>query len=127
MSPARRSRSKIQEFSELQFRLRITHKGEIAFGPGKAALLTAIQNHGSIARASKNLGMSYMRAWTLVKVMNKSFRDPLIEMKRGGTSGGAARLTPLGLDVLRLYSDLIERSRGSAQPIWNELHGLLSK
>jgi molybdate transport system regulatory protein len=127
MPAIRRPRSKTQKAPELQFRVRIMHKGEIAFGPGKAELLTAIQKHGSIAKGAKSLGMSYMRAWTLVKVMNKSFRKPLIEMERGGTEGGATRLTPLGLDVLRLYSELVAQSRTSVQPIWDELQGLLNR
>jgi molybdenum-dependent DNA-binding transcriptional regulator ModE len=28
--------------------------------------------------------MSYMRAWMLVKIMNDSFREPLVEVDRGG-------------------------------------------
>ena len=127
MPPISRVRSKTRKAPDLQFRVRIMHKGEIAFGPGKAELLTAIQKHGSIAKGAKSFGMSYMRAWTLVKVMNKSFRKSLIEMERGGTEGGATRLTPLGLDVLRLYSELIEQSSISARPIWDELQRLLKK
>ena len=116
-----------QPDSGLQFRIRVLHKGEIALGPGKAELLGAIRDYGSITKGAKKLGMSYMRAWTLVRVMNNSFREPLIEMERGGAKGGAARLTPLGLEALELYHRLVERSRATAQPLWSKLEKLLSK
>jgi molybdate transport system regulatory protein len=101
------------------------HNGEIALGPGKVELLTAIQSHGSISSGAKSLGMSYMRAWTLVKVMNGAFRGPLVVVERGGTQGGTARLTPLGHHVLELYADLIKQSQSVSKPVWNKLRKLL--
>jgi len=55
MSPAA---SRIQA----RFRLRISAGDVIAVGPGKVALLEAIQEHRSISAAAKALGMSYKRA-----------------------------------------------------------------
>ncbi|MGH8717510.1 MAG: winged helix-turn-helix domain-containing protein, partial [Burkholderiales bacterium] len=37
-----------------------------AMGPGKADLLEAIERHGSISAAAREMGMSYRRAWMLV-------------------------------------------------------------
>jgi molybdate transport system regulatory protein len=37
-----------------------------ALGPGKIRLLEAIDKTGSISKASRELGMSYARAWRLV-------------------------------------------------------------
>ena len=90
-------------------------------GPGKADLLTAIECHGSIAKGAKSLGMSYMRAWTLVKIMNRSFQKPLVEVDRGGARGGAAHLTPLGQEVLALYRSLIEESEKVTRGSWSRL------
>jgi len=111
----------------LQFRLRVLHQGEIALGPGKVELLTAIRTQGSISKGAKSLGMSYMRAWTLVKVMNRAFREPLVVVERGGIKGGTARLTPLGDRVLEIYTGLIEQSRLASEPGWRELRELLKK
>jgi len=105
----------------MQFRPRIFHQGEIALGPGKADLLAAIEIHGSIARGAKSLAMSYMRAWTLVKIMNDSFRDPVVEVDRGGARGGAAHLTPLGQEVLTLYRTLISQSEKATHTTWARL------
>jgi len=106
---------------EVRFRPRIMHRGEIALGPGKAELLAAIETDGSISGAARGLGMSYMRAWTLVKIMNQSFCGPLVEVERGGPRGGAAHLTALGREVLSLYQALIVQSEKTTGSIWSRL------
>ena len=50
----------------VNFRLRVSAGDTIAVGPGKIALIEAIQETGSITAAAKSLGMSYRRAWMLV-------------------------------------------------------------
>jgi molybdate transport system regulatory protein len=88
---------------EARLRLRLTAGDDIAIGPGKADLLEAIAATGSIAAAGRRLDMSYRRAWLLVETMNRCFRQPVVEAAKGGPSGGGARLTELGRDVLTRY------------------------
>jgi molybdate transport system regulatory protein len=88
---------------QLKPRLRILLGADIAIGPGKADLLDAVARSGSIAAAAREMGMSYRRAWLLVDTMNRSFRAPLVETAKGGASGGGARVTEFGLDVLSRY------------------------
>ena len=127
MPSARRSPEKSPGAGpSLQFRLRVTHQGAIALGPGKIDLLEAIVAHGSISRAARTLGMSYMRAWTLVKVMNQSFRQPLVNVERGGSTGGLARLTPLGREVLELYRELVKQCQSTSVKSWTKLQKHLS-
>jgi molybdate transport system regulatory protein len=76
------------------------------FGPGKAELMERIQETGSISEAAKKMAMSYMRAWQLVKGMNKAWREPLVTTARGGAKRGGAMLTTTGIEVLRLYREL---------------------
>jgi molybdate transport system regulatory protein len=85
----------------LEPRIRILLGSSIAIGPGKAALLQAIGETGSIAAAGRRMGMSYRRAWVLAKTMNACFREPVIEAAKGGVGG--ARLTAMGREVLALY------------------------
>ncbi len=84
-------------------RLRVLLGAAIAIGPGKADLLDAIDEAGSISAAAKRMGMSYRRAWLLVDTMNTCFREPLVASARGGRGGGGASLTPLGHQVLARY------------------------
>jgi len=43
-------------------KLRVMYGPEIAMGPGKADLLRAIAETGSISASAKRMGMSYRRA-----------------------------------------------------------------
>jgi molybdate transport system regulatory protein len=84
-------------------RLRIVVEPDIAIGPGKADLLEGIKETGSIAGAGRAMGMSYKRAWYLVETMNQCFKRPLVEASKGGRTGGGAKLTELGHEVLGRY------------------------
>lgn len=84
-------------------RIRVTQGSEIVLGPGKADLLDALRATGSLRKAAVALGMSYMRAWQLVRTMNGAFRDPVVSLVRGGAAHGGATLTPAGVLVLAFY------------------------
>jgi molybdate transport system regulatory protein len=89
--------------SNIQPRFRVNCGRNIAIGPGKAELLEHVQRAGSISEAARRMGMSYMRAWTLVKTMERSFKKPLVAVVRGGAKHGGAELTENGKRVLELY------------------------
>lgn len=98
--------------------IRIMFRKAIAMGPGKADLLRAIVQTGSISAAARELGMSYRRAWLLVDTMNQCFQTPLVETLTGGQHGGGAHVTDLGHDVLRRYLDMEAKA---AQSVESEL------
>lgn len=106
-------------------RLRITSGKVIAFGPGKAELLGLVSETGSISQAASRMGMSYMRAWSLVQTMNTCFQHPVIEAVRGGRNRGGARLTPTGEQVLKLYLRMEKKCLRAAQPDWRALQAIL--
>lgn len=97
-------------------RLRFLRGAVVVLGPGKADLLEAIERTGSVRAAAAALGMSYMRAWSLVKVVNAEFRSPLVRLERGGTAHGGARMTPLGLRVARLYREMERAALDAVAP-----------
>jgi molybdate transport system regulatory protein len=108
-------------------RLRVLCGGEIALGPGKARLLQGIADLGSLSAAARALDMSYMRAWRLVHTMNACFREPLVELSRGGREQGGATLTATGSRVLELYREMERRSREAIGGPWSELSALLAQ
>ena len=91
-------------------KIRIKFDGERYIGHGRIELLELIGQHGSIARAAKAMEMSYKRAWYLIDGFNAIFSEPLIERQHGGRGGGAAKLTPFGVEVVRLYRDMEAKS-----------------
>src|SRR6185436_19353452 len=108
-------------------RLRVMKGAEIAFGPGKAELLAAVAEAGTLAEAARQLGMSYMRAWKLLQTMNASFREPLAIASRGGAEHGRVQLTETGRRVLALYQEMDAACREAAEPAWRELVALLAE
>jgi molybdate transport system regulatory protein len=110
----------------LRPRIRIVRDdGVIVFGPGKADLLEEIRDHGSIRRAAENLGMSYMRAWKLIRVMNEAFPRPLVVKTRGGAEHGGAALTPEGEKVLALYRAMEKKATAAMADEWKRLRTML--
>lgn len=88
-------------------RFRIVLGPGAAIGPGKADLLQAIADTRSLTAAAARFGMSYKRGWSLVREMNATFSDPLVETEKGGPGGGGgARLTALGRKVLARYRQM---------------------
>ena len=94
-------------------RIRVMRAETIILGPGKADLLDAIRRTGTIRDAAAELGMSYMRAWSLIRTMNDAFREPLVTTTRGGSERGHAVLTDTGIEALKIYREM-ERAAGKA-------------
>ena len=73
-------------------------------GPGKIALLEAIQAKGSITAAARHLGMCYRRAWLLVQDINGALREPAVtrrtpwQQRRGGDLSWRGGHQALSLD-----------------------------
>lgn len=94
----------------IKIKIQVTNGKQIAFGPGKAQLLEAIHQFGSISAAAKSMNMSYKRAWDLVTVMNASFKSPLVTTAVGGSQGGYTALTETGLQVLQAYNAALQNA-----------------
>ena len=104
-------------------RLRIMMGAIVSLGPGKAALLEAINRAGSISAAAREMGMSYRRAWNLIEAMNGDFRLPLVKKISGGVGGGGAAVTTAGFEALERYR-LIEKK--AAKAVRNEIEAFSS-
>ncbi|MGN6578794.1 MAG: winged helix-turn-helix domain-containing protein [Bordetella sp.] len=87
----------------MQLRMRVYRGDDIAIGPGKIALLQAIERTHSISAAARELGMSYRRAWLLVDELNRSLREPAVATATGGAHGGGSVVTPSGLALIQCY------------------------
>ena len=91
---------------EIRVRCWIDIDGSKFFGPGPAELLELIEESGSIAKAAKQMGMSYKKAWDLVDKLNAWGRKPYVISRKGGEKGGGAELTDTGRKVVSKYRDL---------------------
>lgn len=107
-SPGEEAAEKALDISKPQVRLmiRVAFGPSGALGPGKIRLMELIDEHGSISSACKAMGMSYRRAWLLLRSLNTAFKDEVISTKHGGNKGGGATLTPFGRMLLDRYKDI---------------------
>lgn len=96
-------------------RVRIQIGKATALGPGKVGLLQAIDTHGSISGAAREMGMSYRHAWILVDAMNGAFTSDLVTTSTGGKGGGGARVTELGFDVMKRFRLMEDKAAKSVQ------------
>ncbi len=112
--------------AEARLRIRLVFGDKTMLGPGKADLLEAIHETGSIAAAGRSMKMSYKRAWTLVETMNAMFEAPLVESSRGGERGGKAALTATGAAVLDHYRRLEAAAEAAGSEAIDALQALRS-
>lgn len=98
-----------------------------AFGPGKAQLLESLLETGSLNRSASGMKMSYVKALSLVHAMNDLFREPLVELSRGGRQGGGTQVTDFGRKVLAEYRVMCVASEKAGRPSWQKLQRMLKR
>ncbi|WP_110687650.1 winged helix-turn-helix domain-containing protein [Salinicola aestuarinus] len=91
-----------------RLQLRLAVAGDVAVGPGKIALLEAIERHGSIAAACREMGLSYKKAWRLIETMNRHLERPVLETRAGGSQRGGAVVTSSGQVLVARYRALTQ-------------------
>jgi len=94
--------SHVDEYPKFSVRVEIliTSGGIVLGGKGIAELLKAIEETGSLRRASERLGMNYKRAWMKLKLAEAKAMTPLVERRRGRSG---YRLTGQGKEIVHLY------------------------
>ena len=80
--------------AKARLRLRVQYGDGFAIGSGKADILQAVAESGSISAGARSLEMSYRRAWLLIDAMNQCFREPVVDTATGGKGGGGAQIGP---------------------------------
>jgi molybdate transport system regulatory protein len=99
----------------LKVRVWVERGGRKVLGPGRVELLGHIARLHSISAAAKHMGMSYRRAWELVRDMNEAAGETLVEASPGGPHGGGAAVTAHGRAAIRLYEALAARAAAAAE------------
>ena len=106
----------------LKLRMRVTVGEVIAIGPGKIALLEALDDTGSITAAAKSLDMSYRRAWLLIDETNKALKEPAVTT----AAGGGSVLTDSGRALISLYRQIEDTALAACKSDIKQLLKLLA-
>ncbi|MEM3445761.1 MAG: NUDIX domain-containing protein [Thermoplasmata archaeon] len=70
---------------------------------GRYAILKAIEETNSLAKAASKLGMSYRYLWGVLKKIEETCGEKVVERERGGRRGGSAWLTQRGKEILEIF------------------------
>ena len=95
--------------------------GKPVFGRGRRFLLEAIDRHGSISQAAREINISYRKAWGYIKVMEERLGLKLIDRQMGGRHGGGAALTNDARDFLKKYEAIDEGIREIVDDRFNSI------
>lgn len=78
-------------------------EGDLVLSDWRVALLEAIEETGSLAKAAEKHGIAYRRAWGKIKEMEDRLGTRLIEAQAGGVGGGSTQLTPQAKEYIAKY------------------------
>jgi molybdate transport repressor ModE-like protein len=70
-------------------------------------LLIALEKDLSIVGAAKELGISYRKAWGMIRDIEYQLGFQLVGKRRGGKAGGRTTFTPEGKALVDAYRSLI--------------------
>jgi len=76
------------------------------FGPGTVQLLKEIDRCGNVRDACEKCGFSYSKGWSIIKSCEEKFGYEIVERQVGGITGGTAKVTAKGRDLLSVYEEL---------------------
>lgn len=99
----------------------IEKKGVSILGPGRMAILEAIDRTGSLTEATKECNISFRKGWKLITEINEQLEQPVVISERGGTGGGGkTSLTEYGKNLIQQYRVIQKKLVAIAQDpaIW---------
>lgn len=103
----------------------VTGQGEGIIGEGKWLLLKTIKEKGSLMAASKELNISYRKAWGDIRKTEQLLGIPLLDKTRGGKDGGASNLTKEGMLFVEVFENAKNKVANAVQVAGLELQQLL--
>jgi len=102
--------------SLLRADIRLTLAGTDAFfGPGTVLLLRQIDKNKSVREASSRIGMSYSKAWNVLRAAERELGYRIVDRQAGGKWGGTASVTERGKKLIAFYEQLESEISEAAQ------------
>lgn len=92
---------------KIDSRFWITKDSKNYLGAGRIELLERIKASGSIAKAAKQMKMSYKAAWDSIDIANKlSAPNPLVISNAGGGKDSGTQITQEGQKAIDTFKNL---------------------
>ena len=108
-------------------KIKIEINENFIIGPGKVSLLESIITNGSISSAAKKMGMSYRKAWKLVKEINDASSTKIIITNTGGKGIGGTKISDDGLLFIKAFRSIEQKTLKAAINEQQYLYQLFTK
>lgn len=112
-----------RKLDRAQVKVRLAHTKPY-FGPGTVTLLRQIQSLGAVREASEKTGISYSKAWNMIRTAEEESGLELVRRQPGGKSGGTAAVTEEGLKLIRKYEELEKLVERFAEEEYRRIFGI---
>lgn len=101
---------------ELDTKLYIVDNNGLKYmGIGVLWLLEEIEKGNSLRSASLNMGLSYSKAYGMIKRLEEEVGHPFLERKRGGAMREGVELTPFAKKYITLYREFQTKAKEKAE------------
>ena len=87
----------------LKVKLYLEGNGDKFMGIGVLWLLEQVKSCGSLRSAAEEMGISYSKAFRMVRNLEAAIGVDVLERRRGGMERSGAKLTPFGEEFIVLY------------------------
>jgi len=108
------------------FKAWLERDGRFVLGEGRAHLLRAITESGSLRSAAASLGISYRHAWGMLRKVEQAMGCPAARSLRGGRVRGRTELTLEGKEAILAYESGVRRLGRSGGP-WLTVDAIVVK
>lgn len=104
--------------------LRLRFSDDARLGPGKIALLEAIERTGSVAAAGQSLNMSERRASLLIESLTAFFGEPVVTTD---STTGQSQVSALGVELVRAFRAVETDARRSFDAHFETVRARMSR
>ena len=111
---------------KISYKVWLDNNGK-AFGDGPYELLTRVKKTKSLHQAAHQMGMSYSKAWRLIRSLEQKLGFTLLDRKTGGQSGGGSHITPMAEDLMGHYKQFRKDVKKALERIYRNHFGEMAK
>ncbi|HHT79697.1 MAG TPA: LysR family transcriptional regulator [Spirochaetales bacterium] len=104
----------------------VDEEGNKFMGIGVLWLLQHIRIHKSLRKGSSVLGISYSKAFGMIRNLEKSLGVAILDRKKGGANRDGATLTPFGEHFIELYETFEQEAKRTLDKPYEEFREKLS-
>lgn len=83
-------------------------------------MLKGVEKTGSLRQTAAEQGISYRKAWSVLRDIEEKLGFHILERKAGGVSGGGSVLTPSGKSLMRRYEQFRAEANEALERIYRK-------